>query len=66
MDKHKCFGYMRVATAAQIVHNGERGKPYENLAQIYPYEKTPRGAGVIQRSMVHPDGSLLGDRKSVV
>ena len=42
MDKHKCFGYMRVATAAQIVHNGERGKPYENLAQIYPYEKTPR------------------------
>lgn len=33
---------------------------YENLAQINSHEKAPRGAGVIQRSMVYSDGSLLG------
>ena len=60
MDKHKYFGYMRIATAAQIVHNGERGKPNENLAQIYSDEETSRRTGPLPRSMVLPDGSLLG------
>ena len=60
MDKHKYFGYMRIATAAQIVHNGERGKLHENLAQIYSDEETSRRTRPLPRSMVFPDGSLLG------
>ena len=42
MGKHKCFVYMRVGTAAQIVDQRERGiMQYENLAQIVTYEKAP-------------------------
>lgn len=58
MGKHKCFVYMRVGTASQIVD--ERGKPHENLAQITTNEKAARGVWPIQGCMVVPDGSLLG------
>ena len=44
MDKHRCFVYMRCGTAAQIDGKRERGKQYENLAQILANEKAPRGA----------------------
>ena len=60
MGKHKCFAYFRVATAEQIVENRERGKLHENLAQIYSDEETSRRTGPLPRSMVLPDGSLLG------
>lgn len=60
MDKHRCFVYMRCGTAAQIDGKRERGKQYENLAQILANEKAPRGARFILRSMVNTNGSLLG------
>ena len=60
MGRHKCFGYLRVATTEQIGETQERGELHENLAQINSDEETSRRTGPLPGCMVFPDGSLLG------